>query len=281
MTYSTGFCQKCEQNALLVPLHGAAGGPLLCPICAGAWQAEHGRRRRAGRVVIRAIKAFEAAGGKHTDLSKLCASSLDGFAGLTIDPLGYLAGIGKTEDEVIELTSELLADAIRLTHPDCHPPERQDLARRVTAQLLELKPFVFPAPPPKEAKPAAPAGPRSSRADALPAIKQTYPCAECRSTIPYFYCTTCKIEWDKQQEAKRVIEREKRRRWRANSKARRRGWKPRLCETCGMELSDNRRIDIRFCSATCRQRGHRKSVTAKSTPPMRTLLSVTTIGGAP
>lgn len=52
--YSSGRCSQCELTGLLIPLHGDAGGPLLCPICVGKWQAEHGKKRRAGRVVIRA-----------------------------------------------------------------------------------------------------------------------------------------------------------------------------------------------------------------------------------
>jgi hypothetical protein len=121
---------------------------LLCPICAGKWQAEHGRRRRAGRIVIRALTAFEEAGGNPADMEKLRITAL-GKDLFEIDPLGYLAGVANTADEVIELTSELLDDAIRLSHPDCHPPERQDLARCTTQKLLALKPFTFPAPQPK------------------------------------------------------------------------------------------------------------------------------------
>ena len=65
-------------------------------------------------------------------------------------------GIASFNDADIELTSELLADALRLTHPDCHPPERQELAHRVTQGLLALQPFVFPASKPKLKKPAKP-----------------------------------------------------------------------------------------------------------------------------
>jgi hypothetical protein len=34
--------------------------------------------------------------------------------------------------------AELLRGAIALTHPDRHPPERQELANRITAGLLDL-----------------------------------------------------------------------------------------------------------------------------------------------
>jgi hypothetical protein len=60
--------------------HGEQGGPSVCPVCAGKWHAEHGRKRRAGRVVIRAIKAFEEAGGQWTDVDKLKMSTLHGSA---------------------------------------------------------------------------------------------------------------------------------------------------------------------------------------------------------
>jgi hypothetical protein len=60
-----GTCPGCgKADQYLMPLHGDKGGPLRCFMCAGAWHAEHGRKRKAGRIVIKAMKAFEAAGGK-------------------------------------------------------------------------------------------------------------------------------------------------------------------------------------------------------------------------
>jgi hypothetical protein len=38
----------------------------------------------------------------------------------------------------LTLDSRLLRDAIQLTHPDRHPPERARAANAVTAALLEL-----------------------------------------------------------------------------------------------------------------------------------------------
>jgi hypothetical protein len=193
-----GYCAVCKKHNLLVPLHDDKGGPLVCLVCAGKWHAEHGRRRRAGRVVIRAINAYEAAGGKWRDIDKLKTSALyhsfGGFDGL--DPLGYMADAINACGETADLTSELLDDVIRLTHPDCHPPERQELAKRVTQQLLALKPFVFPAPKPKP-KPIVPPPPRNESLntgaagfkEALQKAATSYPCKECKSTIPYYYCT--------------------------------------------------------------------------------------------
>jgi hypothetical protein len=61
-------CSICkEHNAYVLPLHGDKGGPLCCPLCIGQWHGEHGRRRRLGRIVIRAMAAYFEAGGKWSD----------------------------------------------------------------------------------------------------------------------------------------------------------------------------------------------------------------------
>jgi hypothetical protein len=66
------YCDGCGRCALLTPLHGPEkGGPLRCVVCFGAWHAEHGRRRKMGRVVIRAIKACVDGGGSWDDVDKL------------------------------------------------------------------------------------------------------------------------------------------------------------------------------------------------------------------
>jgi hypothetical protein len=127
-----GHCDGCKRRALLSPLHGPEiGGPLRCFVCAGAWHGEHGRQRKMGRVVIRAIRAFVDGGGKWSDVDKLMQTAqlgdLGQAYGVVVDPLGYLAETAKTADERILLTSELLVDALRLTHPDAHPPERREL----------------------------------------------------------------------------------------------------------------------------------------------------------
>jgi hypothetical protein len=54
-----------------MPLHGDKGGPLFCRLCAGARHAEHGRRHKAGRVVIKAMNAYLEAGGRWIDFDKL------------------------------------------------------------------------------------------------------------------------------------------------------------------------------------------------------------------
>ena len=56
-------CVNCGQHTYVMPLHDERGGPLFCFMCAGAWAAEHAPRRRARRILIKALKAYEAAGG--------------------------------------------------------------------------------------------------------------------------------------------------------------------------------------------------------------------------
>jgi hypothetical protein len=268
---TTGICQGCSTSTFLMPLHGEKGGPLRCPLCVGKWNAEHGRKRRLGRIVIRAIAAFMDAGGSKADLCKLQLSatgiSLD-FFGQSLDPLGYLADSASTnKGEIIELTSELLADAIKLAHPDCHPPERQDLAHRTTQGLLALQPFVFPAPKPKPSLWERYGS--STTADTEMPVKKApdYPCADCKSATPYFYCNACRAEWEKRQRQEQERENAKQRKRYAARRARR--WRSKACESCGATFNarKHKRKDARFCSDSCRQRAHRKTVTDKSTSP--------------
>ncbi len=112
-----GYCSECEQGGLLVgPLHGEHGGPIMCMSCGIEWHAKHARVRKLGRIVVKAIKAYLNAGGKYTAITRL-ALAADGWA-------LYRRG-GHIGAELGDITSELLEDAVRLTHPDRHPPERQ------------------------------------------------------------------------------------------------------------------------------------------------------------
>ena len=47
----------------MLSLHGEKGGPLFCPFCIGTWQGEFGKKLKWRRIVVRALKAYEAAGG--------------------------------------------------------------------------------------------------------------------------------------------------------------------------------------------------------------------------
>jgi hypothetical protein len=215
------LCEGCGEHSFLLPLHGGKGGPLRCPLCVGAWNAEHGRKRRTGRIVIRAIKAFLDAGGSNEDIKKLtdCASfgDLDIFSEHNdfTDPLGYMDGIARLDGADTDLTSELLADVLKLTHPDHHPPERKLLAHQVTQKLLALQPFVFPAPkqpPEPEQTEPEPATSVHSAPESKPSPPR-YPCADCADTVPYFYCDACRAEHEKRTHEEGEHARAKQREW--------------------------------------------------------------------
>jgi hypothetical protein len=280
-----GRCEGCGETSVLMPIHGGKGGPLRCPLCVGKWNAEHGRKRRTGRVVIRAIMAFYDAGGSCTDLDKLknsagmLALDTEWLAPEITDPLGYMDGVARMDGADADMTSELLADVLRLTHPDHHPPERQQLAHGVTQRLLALQPFVFPAPKPKKPlfdrtpRKDSPPPPSSSRTPD-PERPPRFPCADCADAMSYEYCTACRAEYDRreQKEFERRTPKQradyKRRRQRALARR-----PPRRCEACGAEFKRTR-TDARYCSDTCRQRAHRKAVvTAKNSMSRETITS--------
>src|SRR6516225_1101906 len=103
---SVAQCEGCGEHTFLIPLHGGKGGPLRCPLCVGKWNAEHGKRRRTGRIVIRAIKAFLDAGGKYPiDTAQLVLSAISDVTDLVIDPLGYMDGIARMDGADVDLPS--------------------------------------------------------------------------------------------------------------------------------------------------------------------------------
>jgi hypothetical protein len=259
MSGCVGACQKCGEQTYLLPLHDERGGPLFCFMCAGAWHAEHGPLRRTRRLVIKALRAYTAAGGhlygKDFDDLKLAADGLAEFVGLKAD-----------NTEFSDLTSELLAAAIALTHPDKHPPERRAEANRVTQELHALKPFVFPEPKPEPIKPRDVSSNKRG-VDLNKPSQPAYPCEDCRDTIDTFYCDTCKAEWERRRQKEREIEEKKRQqkndRQRARYKRKRQiraydlSKKPIECATCGKALK-SKRSDAVYCSAICRQRAYLK-----------------------
>src|SRR5262245_7302046 len=182
MSGRNGTCKGCGKVSWIIPLHDDKGGPLMCPLCAGAWHAKHGRLRRAGRVVVKAMKAFEAAGGKlygDIEILRLAVAGFSFSAAWEADRLGV---------EIGDITAELLADALQLTHPDKHPEERKELANRVTQELLALKPFVFPAPKPKPPPAPSDISFNPSAGNLNKPSRPAYPCAECATTIHLYYC---------------------------------------------------------------------------------------------
>ncbi len=102
-------CTKCGEQTYVTPLHDDKGGPLFCPICAGAWHAEHTKRRKWGRIIVKAMKAYEREGGKWSDFDTLKLAAMDfDVIHLEADTLGLEAG---------DITTELLDDALRGYRP--------------------------------------------------------------------------------------------------------------------------------------------------------------------
>jgi len=241
-----GTCPECgECNTLIGPLHGDKGGPIVCIPCGSKI---HARIRREQRQAKLAERLFTA--------------KLSFLNNEEEDPAG--------DDE---LCRELLEDALRLTHPDRHPQERQELAARVTQELLALRPYARPRAKPRDVSPVV--APRDSQTDVtLPAARTTgreflhlhqYPCETCRHTIPSYYCGICRGKWEKLQAADR--EREEVRRQRTNARRREfRAWRKsrrpvRHCAVCKAPLQPTERADSKFCSQACRQRAYRLRVT--------------------
>jgi hypothetical protein len=278
---AVGQCAVCKKQEYVTPLHGDKGGPRCCFMCAGAWQAKNTKKRNIGRIAVRALVAFMDAGGTASEVVKLKDTVLMrsiGFGGLDVesitDPLGYLAGIAKANDkEEVLLTTEVLTDAIRLAHPDLHPPERQEIAHRTTQKLLALQPFVFPAPKPKPVQPVT-ATTRGHDEPARKPLRDAYPCPDCRATISTYYCDSCRTKWNEQRQKERDREKAQRRRWYENRKRRlEMRKKPVPCACCG-DLFKGKRRDSRFCSDRCRQQAHR-SVTDKGGFPENPQTAVT------
>ena len=247
-------CTKCGSHTYVSPLHDDRGGPLFCFMCAGAWHAEHAPRRRARRVLIKALKAYETAGGnvfdKDFDQLKVAAT---GFF--------YFRNADRVGDDFSDLTSELLAATIALTHPDKHPTERKAEATRVTQELQALKPFVFPAPEP-EPPPKPGDALFDTSLDKLNKPSQPdYPCDDCEFALPMDYCDSCKAQHEKKWQEEN--EREDKERQRKNARQReyyqinKAVRESIACAMCGDEF-ESKRSDAVYCSAACRQRAYVK-----------------------
>jgi hypothetical protein len=258
-----GKCPKCSRHGFIMPLHGAHGGPMLCLQCGMEWHAKHTRRRKFGRVVVKAMNLYLENGGRFTDLDKFKESLALARLGFK-DPIVSAFAADEIGTDVGDITSELLADVLQLTHPDKHPPERQELAKRVTQELLALKPFVFPAPKPKPAPAYTPPRDDSFKSRREPPKEPSqpaYPCKVCADTVLYYYCAPCKAEYEKRQEAKREAQRAKQREQYRRRQERKRWRRPKKpCEVCGSPVEAKRR-DAKHCSPACRQRAHRQRVT--------------------
>lgn len=229
-----GQCINCFEEKLVGPLHLEKGGPDFCLPCGTEWHAKQERERKESKRIYQAM-------------------------------LGSLGGTSYAGPH--ELTLELLEEAVRLTHPDRHP-DRVEQATRVTAELLALKPYVFPKPQSNASvtgtertfrlsvtPPPPTEGPRNGYETSHPCevAEPYYPCEICRRTVPYYYCSACEEQW-------KTRRREERERTNAQQRKRRAWYRQRRppvrCAVCGTDFKGKRK-DARYCSAACRQRAHR------------------------
>lgn len=230
---------------------------MFCIPCGMEWHGKYGRRRKIGRIVIKAMKAYENAGGSlfAKDFDKLKFAATGWSMG------GYEAELDTIGAEIGDITLELLKDTLQLTHPDHHPPERRALAERVTQELLALEPFIFPPPKRKPEDPfkvARDESFKSSGDDLTESLRKvfSYPCEDCADTTPSHYCDACRAEHEKRWQRDRERSRAKQRSWYRRRKLRREAWeKPDTCVICGKNL---KRLGAKCCSSACRQNLYRQ-----------------------
>jgi len=270
--YAQTECAMCDKYDYCRPLHGDKGGPMCCLLCLGKWHGEHGRRRKWGRIVVRALAAYLDAGGNFDDVDKLKIAA----GGIGLDPLGY-----GTEDLIAEdapeLTSELLTRAVSLTHPDKHPPERRELATSVTSELTALQPFAFPAKKTAQPEPSKPRkAPKTTieyPREKYSKLEPRYPCIDCADAIPLDYCDACKAEYQSRAQKEFELRTTKQRAQYAQRRKELLATRPpAICAVCGKGFK-SKRADSRYCSDRCRQQAHRKPVTDKKTYRRSTLFS--------
>src|SRR5215468_1979437 len=133
---------------------------------------------------------------------------------------------------------------LQLTRPDHQPPERRDLAHRVTQELIALKSYVFPAPKREKEEPIFTPEPSNGSVkdtgDTLNDLLRkafSYPCEDCADTTPWHYCDACKAEYEKREKEKDDRRRAKHRKWYNQRKLRQRRYAPKpTCIICGAEF---------------------------------------------
>jgi hypothetical protein len=247
MSLADRRCVRCGDTRLVFPLHGCdQGGPLVCPKCASEIEKTFSYERNV-----------------------------------------WMARLGLKEKPrprgPTYLTLELLKDILKLVHPDKHPPERAELAGRVTSELKELEPYTPPAPaqPPivtaKKPSPCPTAkkplrhGPQPdmklraiadrSSAKVGPSAKPAEPliCVTCVGFPPMYRCDSCRAKEEERRRKERERENAKARKRRARRRDRRLARQPSsICPECDGEFKPARK-DARYCSNACRQRAHRRA----------------------
>ena len=220
-------CINCGTDYLVTHLHRERGGPIVCAKCGNGILLEISRQRKTQEAIVAAL----------------------GF-----DTLETLAFHSRHSDPG-QLSLELLDDVLSLVDPDNHPSERAFLARRVTDELLALRPFAKPKSEGTDGDfPVTVPHRISARTGGeAPQEPRSYPCQDCRHTVPRYYCDDCHGIWERERRTKRE---------RQNASARKRRARKRMlwrasCAQCENVFTPTRR-DARFCSAACRQKAHRK-----------------------
>ncbi len=178
-------CAHCGGDGLLVALHGDRGGPDVCIRCSS--ELLSGARKRK--------------------------KSVDGgpFGGACLRSMIFGMKSIASEDE---LDAETLEEALKLTHPDRHPPERFEAANRVSAALTALRPYVKPREQPE---PERDDKAKSVTTDSLLAVTPPEPnepnvpnvpgeCGLCKylPTID-LYCEDCRAVHERRIELQRKV----------------------------------------------------------------------------
>jgi hypothetical protein len=155
------------------------------------------------------------------------------------------------------LSKELLEEAVTLTHPDRHPPERQELASRVTADLLALRAFVKPKPSPPVVETPKRKLPVDGNAEPSRQPRNGLLASPCprgcrRSLMVRDYCDDCRAWWEEKRRKERAEAAEYQREYRRRQRAAR---FPIECQVCGATFKGRR--DALYCSPACRQKAYR------------------------
>jgi hypothetical protein len=219
-------CADCGREVLLVALHGDRGGPDVCLECA--------------KRLLAPLKR------KPIERARLAMHPWDEYA---------------TE---FELDAELLREALSLTHPDRHPPERQARATRVTAALTKLRPYVLTRAPLRNGSVAPPVDAKASadgdRKRVTPIVPICDTClelfmADSGPTFLKYWCDKCRAWFEESRRQARDRDNARRRARRAERRQR----EARQCERtgCGRGFTPAR-SDARYCSNACRQAAHRE-----------------------